>query len=390
MCLFPACDGLRDVVPPSFCREWCREAPDSWLDESADLSCSDFNERLYEESRELAEFCSDEPVPDECEAICEFAAECGFPGNGCGQLCRSLDDEQRGCLANAEECGEFFRCIDGGREDRPDPRELCEGYCGRRSQCIFNECAPGTLPDGYTTACFESCEEDPLSFPEFQEFFDMSCAEVVVSLREVDQMLDARCDAEEEDACANVCADRVVQCMGITQEACVADCQNWDRANHVCVVRADSCNEVNACFGDPEGQELCRRQCDHLQTCLLEACPPRILPPTLTDGCTADCLEDPPSEGEVEQWEAFECRRVREFIYRGNRELRPLCDGGGDFRPTPEECVGFCDNALGACLGVGGRNFCLAGCASLTRDEYGCALEAQGNCARINVCLDGE
>ena len=170
----------------------------------------------------------------------------------------------------------------------------------------------------------------------------------------------------------------------------MTDCQGWDRANHVCVVRADSCDEVSDCFGDPAGQELCRRQCDHLQTCLLEACPPRILPPTLTDGCTADCLEDPPSAREVEEWEGFECRRVREFIYRGNRELRPLCDGGGDFRPTPEECVDFCDNALGACLGVGGRNFCLAGCASLTRDEYACSLEAQGDCARIEMCLAGQ
>ena len=134
-------------------------------------------------------------------------------------------------------------------------------------------------------------------------------------------------------------------------------------ANHVCLVRADSCREVNECFGDPEGQERCRRSCDVLQACMEEACPPRILPPTLTDGCTADCLDDPLSPRELEQWEALSCREVREVIYRGNRELRPFCEGGRDFRPTPDECVAFCDNALGACLGIGGRNFCLAGCS---------------------------
>ena len=183
-----------------------------------------------------------------------------------------------------------------------------------------------------------------------------------------------------------MCEERVVPCR-ISQEACVADCQNWDRANQLCVVQSRRCIDVNACFGDPEGQQLCRRTCDYLQECLEEACPPRSIPPTVTDGCTAGCLDDPPSAQEADDWEALSCREIREFVYRGNRELRPICEGGRDFRPTPEECVAFCDNALGDCLGVGGRNFCLAGCASLTRDQYGCALEAQGNCEVIDRCL---
>jgi hypothetical protein len=388
MCLFPACSGLEDLVPEDFCRDWCG-APDSenWLDESADLSCAEYNERIYEKAEELREFCSDEPAPDECQAICEFAAECGFPGDGCTRLCRSLGQNQRDCLRRSETCNELFGCIEGDEPQRPEPAELCEPYCSRRSTCIFNGCSPGTLPPGYTRSCMASCEEDPLGFREFQAFFDQSCQEIITSAREADAMLDARCDAEDAAACANVCADRVVPCMGITQEACVAECETWDEANQICVATARSCEDVSECFGDPEGQALCRRSCDRLQDCLEEACPPRIIPPSLTDGCTAGCLDDPPSEREIEQWEAMSCREVRETVYRDNRQLRPLCEGNGDFRPLPDECVAFCDQTLLQCIGIGGRNFCTAACSTLTREEYQCALEAQGDCAAINTCL---
>ena len=386
MCLFPACSGLEDLVPPNFCREWCT-GPDSWLDESADLACGEFNERIYEKAEELREFCSDEPAPDECQAICDFAAECGFPGEGCTRLCRSLGQAQRDCLRRSETCNELFGCIEDDEPDRPDPSEICEPYCSRRTTCIFNGCAPGTLPEGYTRACIASCEENPLEFREFQAFFDQTCQEVITAAREADAMLDARCDAEAVEACANVCADRVVPCMGITQEACVAECEAWDDANQICVARARSCEDVSECFGDPEGQALCRRTCDHLQSCLLEACPPRIIPPTLTDGCTAGCLDDPPSAQETDQWEALSCRDVRETVYRDNRQLRPLCEGNGDFRPLPDECAAFCDQTLLQCIGIGGRNFCIAACSTLTRDEYQCALEAQGECQAINACL---
>ena len=392
MCLFPACEGLDDIVPSGFCRQWCEDTPDEFLNETADLTCEGFVERLYSISDELGEFCSnDEPIPNECDEICEFAAQCGFPSDGCARLCRSLPQEQRNCMQRAEQCDEFFECIeDDGDRRGPDPEELCGNFCQRRSVCIFNGCAPGTLPDGYTRACFDDCIDNPPAGREIQEFFNQTCEEIIAGVRAEDAQIDERCEASAEDSCATVCRDRVVQCMGIEQADCEAQCENWDEANHTCIVRADSCREVNECFGDPEGQARCRRSCDVLQTCMEEACPPRILPPTLTDGCTAGCLDDPISEDDLEEWENLSCREVREVIYRGNRELRPLCEGGRDFRPTPEECVGFCDNALGQCLGVGGRNFCLAGCASLTREEYSCALEAQGDCQRINECLNGD
>ena len=305
MCLFPACEGLSDLTGPDFCREWCDEAPDDFLNESADLTCEGFVERIYTISDELAEFCNDdEPIPDECDEICAFAAQCGFPSDGCPRLCRSLGGEQRRCLERAEECREFFECIDDGDDRRgPDPEEVCGNFCQRRSTCIFNGCAPGTLPDGYTRGCFERCVEDPLSGREIQEFFDQTCEEVVASVRAEDELIDERCEANEEDSCRTLCEDRVVPCMGIDLDECQAQCRDWDEANNVCIVRSDTCREVNECFGDPEGQARCRRQCDVLQACMEEACPPRILPPTLTDGCTAGCLEDPPSERELQQWQ---------------------------------------------------------------------------------------
>ena len=30
MCLFPACDGLEDLVGPDFCGGWCRETSDDF------------------------------------------------------------------------------------------------------------------------------------------------------------------------------------------------------------------------------------------------------------------------------------------------------------------------------------------------------------------------
>jgi len=99
-------------------------------------------------------------------------------------------------------------------------------------------------------------------------------------------------------------------------------------------------------------------------------------------------MSDPPDEEGVAGFEALECREVRNIVYRNNRQLRPVCEGGRDFRPTADECVAFCDDSLQACIGLGGRNFCLAACASLTREQYTCALEAQGDCVQISSCLE--
>ena len=89
----------------------------------------------------------------------------------------------------------------------------------------------------------------------------------------------------------------------------------------------------------------------------------------------------------VDRFTDLSCRQVREeTVYRGNRELRPLCEGDGDFRPRPDECAAFCDGALGQCI-IGGRRFCLAACASITRDQYECALTADDDCAQIDTCL---
>ena len=123
-----------------------------------------------------------------------------------------------------------------------------------------------------------------------------------------------------------------------------------------------------------------------LAGCLTEACPPRILPPQLISSCTADCFNNPVSEEDLTQWEMSSCREVREVVYRDNQQLRPICEGNQDFRPSPEECAAFCDTSLDACL-LGGSALCLSACASLTRAEYECSLAAQGVCDEIDLCL---
>ena len=47
MCLFPACDGLGEIAGDEFCFEYCENSPETWLDETADLGCDEFVERLY-------------------------------------------------------------------------------------------------------------------------------------------------------------------------------------------------------------------------------------------------------------------------------------------------------------------------------------------------------
>ena len=387
MCLFPACSGLEDIAGDEFCFEYCENTPETWLDETSDLSCGEFVERLYSFSRELAEFCSDEPAPDECGQICEFASGCGFAGDGCARLCRNLAQEQRNCMLRADRCETFFACVEDEPRMPPDRGDLCEPYCFRRSQCVFNACAPGTLPDDFFDECLDSCIDTPPTLQEYQRFFDSPCEAVVEGVREDNPAIDARCDADPQAACENLCADTIVPCMNIAQAECVNACEGWDRANQLCIITSESCEDVTRCYGDRENQDLCRQSCDHLQFCLEEACPPRIIPPRYTDNCTADCLGSPRNEADTQRFLDAPCRQVRELIYRDNQELRPLCEGNADFRPTAEECSAFCDQTLLRCLDFGGRNFCTAACASLDREQYQCALENQMNCDAINACI---
>ena len=107
-------------------------------------------------------------------------------------------------------------------------QEICGNYCQRSAVCIFNECAPGTLPEDYTRGCFETCVENPPEGRELQRFFNQTCAEAVAEIRGRDELINNRCDAEEEEACETLCEDRVVPCMGIDQAACLEECRGWD------------------------------------------------------------------------------------------------------------------------------------------------------------------
>jgi hypothetical protein len=252
---------------------------------------------------------------------------------------------------------------------------------------VIQWCAPGALPNEFVEDCIDACEADPPDVDVFREVFRGRCDDIIVDLRAAHPEIDMRCDAEEEQACQNLCADMVAPCGALDEAECVAQCEGWDEANFRCVQFSDSCRDLNACFGDEAGQQRCQDTCDRLQVCLLEACPPRIISPEMHINCTAGCLDDPPSARETEEWMDLSCADVRGWMYQRSRELRPLCEGNQDFRPTVDECTAFCDNIIGDCPFIGGRNFCLAGCASLTRDQYACAVERQDECDAIAACL---
>jgi len=388
-CFAPACPPL-DGNTRQLCRAGCRGQGDATLREWAQLECDAFNDRIFATSDQLARFCDDSiPPPEGCDAVCDLAEQCGAPGGreGCLGTCRAVGKDTLECLRGAQNCMQFGRCFQRPPMP-PDDGQRCQAYCGRQAQCVFLECAAGTLPDGFNDACQANCRQDPPPQEEMAWVFEQLCPDVVVGVRQRHDEIDARCENDEDEVCELLCRDTIGGCDdGFDQDECEAECADFDEPNLVCLQVADDCGEVNACFGDPEGQARCTRFCEHLQGCLEEACPPRVIPPPLSVNCTAGCLDDPPEEMALGEWEALSCREVRQTVYRRNRELRPICEGGRDFRPTPEECTAFCDNGLQACIGVGGRNFCLAACASLTRDQYACALEAQGDCGLIGECL---
>ncbi len=385
-CLVPVCPAL-EGGGRELCRAGCRQ-PEGALRAAIDAPCEAFVAGLFEDFPMLATFCSDAPPPPECAAICERAAACGVPGGreGCVGACRTLGDEQRRCLSAAESCQDLARCAGGEPENAVE--RYCRDSCLRRARCVVTECAPGTLPDGYAERCRQDCLAHVPTVQEVETETGASCEGVVAIVRAEEPAIDARCDNTPEAACAVLCEEVFGPCGIDPGGDCAAACADWAPANLRCLEIARDCDAARACVGDPEGQARCDRLCTRLQGCLEEACPPRIVPPELSVQCTAGCLDAPPSAEDVERWGAATCAEVRGFVYRENPQLRPVCEGGGDFRPTPEECAAFCDEALGECLGVGGRNFCLAGCASLTRDQYGCALAAQGDCGAIAGCLE--
>ncbi|MCB9546127.1 MAG: hypothetical protein H6706_09780 [Myxococcales bacterium] len=445
-CLVPACPDIGERALTGICDGACQQPADRLRAATAG-TCDQFNARLQQAIPQLGAICSGEqppPVSDACAARCEQANACGFgiPPRQCGQFCSQLPGRLTACVDAAESCDAFTACFDAppapGQCDAlcdladacgfvsaaecagfcadipppvrdcaaaadacpdlaacfegppPDPRQLCQADCQRTAQCIFRECAAGSLPDGWVGRCVDACVVDPPTADAVQAHQAALCSDVVAERRAQDAALDAACDADAAAACETLCADTIGPCTDAPLADCLADCATFDAANLRCVQLAPTCDDVLACYGDPEGQDRCARFCGRLQGCLEEACPPRIIPPELSVNCTAGCLDQPPTDEQVANVEAATCAEVRQIVYRNNRELAPICEGDPDFRPSPDECAAFCDNGLQACIGLGGRDFCLAACASLTRDEYACALAAQGDCDAIGVCLAGE
>jgi hypothetical protein len=396
---FPEACPILDATPSAIglC-ELCATFGEDDARKLAGVSCDELNAVIFGARPELRESCAEgqpPPVDERCGAACEHMEACGLTPMGpnvpadCASLCAGMPPMLLDCLTRDANCDSVGQCLRGvGPGPGPgDAQQQCGNLCRRTARCISTECAPGTLPAGYEDTCVMTCVGAPPTQEELRAFAGSTCEDIVASARRQTPEIDARCDASPEDACTALCRERVVPCNQIgDQAACVAACAGFDAAQLQCV-QAQGCDTVAACFDDPAVLDRCGRFCERIEGCLLEACPPRVIPPELSVNCTAGCLVEPPDEMQVQMTEAAMCSDVRRLVYRNNRELAPICEGGGDFRPTPDECAAFCDNGLEACLGVGGRGFCLAGCASMTRDQYACALAAQGECGAIDACL---
>jgi hypothetical protein len=391
-CIYPRCEAISQLPPDQFCRGWCNNTGEEWLDQGADLSCEDFSRRVYGFSPELRTLCETDPNVDACEVICEFGEVCGLVSDECLANCQGTSNQDQLCFRSAtdsNDCRRFMQCYqqDNGPDDgRSGYEEVCANLCEREANCVFNACAPGTVDAGTVSNCVETCVRDEPSQEVLFERYQRTCEEVVSDTLADDSALANLCELPEDQVCSNLCTSTVVGCGEINQSDCELRCATWDDANYVCLRNSLSCDEVNECLVDEDEQDRCRRSCDRLQVCLEEACPPRIIPPQLTDGCTADCFDDPISEDDLQEWEMTECRQVREVVYDDNPQLRPICEGNRDFRPSPGECSAFCDSGLDQCI-IGGRTICLSACASMTRDQYICSLEANGECVEIDTCL---
>jgi len=391
-CLYPSCEGLEQIPPRRFCEGWCNGDRD-WLNQSAELSCEDFNGRIFGFSPEIRALCTP-PEESRCGDICDFGELCGLVSSDCRMNCEGLELGGQLCFSGAVEqgdCSRFVECLQGGGgprdEGRPDLQEACRNICNREAQCVQDRCAPGTIDGSFSSECFESCLASP-DPRELQTRAQLSCDELVAELSEADPGFEERCGLDEQSACEQLCSSTVEPCGSLEAEQCVAECANWSEARFVCFSRATLCEEVNSCLLPEEEEARCERLCGHLEGCLYEACPPRIIPTQLIESCSADCFNDPVSEEDLEGWEGSSCLEVREFVYRDNPQLRPICEGNQDFRPSPAECGAFCEQSLDACL-LGGSALCLSACSSLTRPQYECSLAAQGDCGEIDLCLTG-
>lgn len=391
-CIYPRCEAINQIPPDQFCRGWCRSTGDEWLDQGADLSCEDFSRRIYGFSPELQTLCEADPNEDACESICEFGTVCGLVSNDCLSNCNRANNQAQLCFrsaSDANDCRRFAQCLQqgggqgGGQESY---EEVCTGLCEREVSCVSNACAPGSVNASSVNECVSACVQEQASQEDLVTRFQRTCEEVVAETLMNDSALTELCQTPEDQVCSLLCTSTVTGCGELDQTSCETECAAWDEANYYCLRTANSCEEVSVCLVDQDEQDRCRRSCDHLQLCLEEACPPRIIPPELTDTCTADCFADPISEQDLSDWEMSSCRDVREFIYQDNQQLRPICEGNQDFRPSPAECSAFCDEGFDTCI-LGNRTICLSACAGLTREQYTCSLQSGTDCQSIEACL---
>ena len=393
----PECPGIEIFFNDDTCDDWCDDLTPLQLVGLSRSSCDDLNDLILTNAPQIASFCSDEDIPDECDAICEDFGECGFEveRDGCVRFCRGYEPEVFECAVNANACFELFDCVDEMEpEDNINYDEVCDGACFREFQCIRNVCAPGTLEidaafgDGYFESCKRECLQTRPPVEELVTIFDGMCPDVVSQIRMENEEIDQRCDNEVDEICSLQC-EKVVACGAVTQEECLQQCSGWGPENTLCIDNTprEQCERLNGCFGDESGAENCRNTCAHLHECLLQACPPQLIPPRQELDCVAGCLPEPPSDRITEEYVALQCRAVRGFVYNDSPEIRGVCEGGQDFRPTAEECVDLCSDTLDECV-PGGRQQCIGLCRSLSREQYACALVEGATCESIDTCFN--
>ena len=76
--LCPNAQASNSFFNDESCDDWCDDLTDLQLVGLSRSSCDDLNDLILTNAPQVADFCSDEDIPDECDAICEDFGECGF------------------------------------------------------------------------------------------------------------------------------------------------------------------------------------------------------------------------------------------------------------------------------------------------------------------------
>ncbi|MEZ4472665.1 MAG: hypothetical protein R3F60_18150 [bacterium] len=385
-CLVPACPGLGERARAGICDGACQQPADRLRAATAG-TCEAFNARLFAAVPQLGPLCEEAPpLPDACAARCDRANACGLgiPPRQCAQFCSQTPARLAECLDAAPDCDAFTACLDA-----PPAPGQCEALCALAEECgfasaadcaafcadipppvrdcaaaadtcpalgacfqgprptrrssarptasappsIFRECAAGSLPDGCRPARRRLRRQStyPGRGPGPP---GCACRDVVAERRAQDAALDAACDADPAAACEALCADTIGPAPTPSPTA-------WPTAPPstppTCALRParPRLRRRPRLPWRPEGQARCAHPCGRLQSCLEEACPPRIIPPELSVHCTAGCPSTSPHRRAARQRRRRHLRRGPPARLPQQPRARPHLRGRPRLPPQP-------------------------------------------------------